>query len=270
MRNACSYEIGRADINSIKKWRWYVFSIFAILVAYWFVSESESFVKCISADQHHYANQSPRGCLALLYVGITSRIGCSWGMLDRNHDAIIALFTIVIGTFTFLLFTDARDKGRKELRAYISGVPDFVHGFSSTVTQMSLTVVNHGYTPAHKVITTGIIDILPYPLPGKFPFLEPTIPVSNGTTIHPKAPIKVYFSADRKFSTQEMNDAVGNSGKRLYLFGTIYYNDIFGNEQRTDFCRSVVGSNNLSTIINSPTTQVDLGFEIATQHNDAT
>lgn len=191
-------------------------------------------------------------------------------MHDSITDWIIAIATIVIGAFTIGLFIDARAKGRKELRAYVSSSPNFVGNFSKTKPAwMRFAIENHGQTPAYKIQRSAIVEIFPFPLPQNFNF--PNLPdfTPSTHTLHPREKHIVTIPATRLFSEKEIIDACQENGCRLYCFGIIRY-ETFSKIHTTRFCFSIDGSDSLLAIATGGIPNVvDLNFRIDEQHNDA-
>ena len=189
----------------------------------------------------------------------------------------VAFFTCLLFVATFALWwatrrlvVGAEQSSKQQLRAYISSRPDFIFGFSPTqLACMRYTIENHGQTPAYSVRHIAKVDILPFPLPSdfKFPTLPPFAPAS--LSLHPRESILGNVTAQRLFTAQEISNAAGNNGCRIYCFGIISY-ESFGSIRTTKFCRSIVGSSNLLAVGSGGTKDlVCLDYDITGQHNEA-
>lgn len=185
--------------------------------------------------------------------------------------AVLALFTAGLWYATYRLVKEAKETARAQLRAYISCTPDYIFNFSRVVpAEMRYTSENYGLTPARKYRWTARVDILPYPLPPNFNF--PALPpIREGTfALHTKQSVQTSVFAERPFSDQEIRDVSANNGRRIYCYGITKYEDTFGHEHTTKFCRSIVGSADLLTIGTvGLDRKVDLTYDIADLHNEA-
>lgn len=217
---------------------------------------------------------------------ITTSARPSWEQKDEMKEEgwWAKLFADPVAFFTCLLFfatlalwwatrrlvVGAEKSSERQLRAYISSRPDFIHSFSpKTLATMRYTIENHGQTPAYSMRNSAVVDILPYPLPEEFKF--PPLPESMGApmTLHPKETIFGNVTAQRNFSAKEISDAANDSGYRIYCFGIVTY-ETFGSTHTTKFCRSIVGCPNLQSV-GSGTTKpnLDLSYAITSRHNEA-
>jgi hypothetical protein len=125
------------------------------------------------------------------------------------------LFGATVGLYcaTRNLVEDAERATERQLRAYLSGKPVRIFSFSpSIVAEIESTITNHGQTPASRVRITGLVDILPYPLPPNHPF--PILPVPKSTSvIHPGGTIQGHSIASHLFAENEIARVV--NGKTL-------------------------------------------------------
>jgi hypothetical protein len=229
------------------------------MIGGWFVLSSQGFQGCICEHKNDFSN---------FYL----HVWCAWDSLDRNHDAIIALFTIVIGIFTGLLFTDGREKNRKELRAYVAAVPTQITGISKAVWRYKL--INQGQTPAHQLIDVALVEILPYPLPKNFKFPDLPIPPPSHLVLLPRVDSYTGVArSNRNFTLNEIEQVANGENCRIYIFGIIKYFDIFGEERTTKFCESIIPTPELKhAAIELDTmggTNVAMETECCNQHNEA-
>jgi hypothetical protein len=163
----------------------------------------------------------------------------------------------------------AAENARKQLRAYVSAQPDFVDNVGPTTIRMRLSLTNHGATPASKVVTAVAIGILPFPLPQQYPFVEPASAIGEGgATIHSGSTVTVHST--ESFPVTDIANAIKNAGVRIYMYGTVQYEDAFGLTQTTRFCRSVVWDPRLVALANNPAVRQDLLFEITNEHQETT
>jgi hypothetical protein len=145
-------------------------------------------------------------------------------------DAIIAVFTVVIGVFTICLFVDARDKGRRELRAYLGIGESGIQFLNDGHLQGYIRIANTGQTPALGVtqaITAKIADVNHPP-----DFVIPD-PIWGNRSIAPGADWQFRIEVT-EVSDQDMRD-ISEYTKAMYIWGRATYLDIYGKSQKLDF-----------------------------------
>lgn len=176
-------------------------------------------------------------------------------------DWVIALFTIAIAYFTARLVnatirlegaTNAlvRDAGitaKKQLRAYAHVHMDersFTDINTINPPEVLLNVDNAGQTPAYNVVinTHMVIDTIPLVKP------LPPIPIESETSkivIHPGVRFNTLAYMERVLTVEEVA-ALNNDGEiRLYVYGEITYEDIFGTPHKTAFRASTISPKRL-------------------------
>lgn len=224
-------------LKQIKKHRWLVVTLAALIIFISVICQLQSFDDCVCDYQNHKNNQTAKEDLSLLSVPFTASVGCLWSSFSKNSDAIIALFTIVIGVFTSLLFLDAKEKGRKELRAYLGfgGGEVFVLPVNK-ILRAVVEVKNFGTTPAFKVrpSITGELrevgDSRPFDQPEPMPHTQPIAPTMHWTFGH-------------EFTDMSQADLLDvlNDKKLVYVWGSVTYEDIYGEPHTFSFrLRNVV------------------------------
>jgi MFS superfamily sulfate permease-like transporter len=209
---------------------------------------------------------------------------------ENQAEEKIATYTLCLvwvtgflGAVTFALFIatfflaksaieqekDFRNHTKLEMRAYISvnmrsedmevakGRPTGRHQREFT---FSPNIINTGKTPAHKIRIEGIvapqiIDFHPVPIIDS--------PNRNSTiSLHPQASIYIKPNGQNQFTADDQQPILSTENKALFIYGTIFYLDIFEMEWRTNYCFSCTWKNEgLKTI-----------FELvrSNHHNDAT
>jgi hypothetical protein len=186
---------------------------------------------------------------------------------------IVAGATAVQAIGLILTIIAMNRTARRQLRAYLSAQPNYVFNFNpSVLAEIKFTIVNHGQTPAYKVQCSGVVDILPYPLPFNHPFPKLPEPRSKSRfVIHPRGNMDHHAIAARLFTANEISQIVAGTQFRLYILGEVNYIDVFKKKRTTTLCFSVVGDQNLAATTGSesiPT--IEIKFEPTEQHNDAT
>jgi hypothetical protein len=102
-------------------------------------------------------------------------------------------------------------------------------------------LINTGLTPARRISYVAKADVLPFPLPNDFvfPSLEP--PSSVFGLLAPQQNFIMNAMVDRDFFDDgEVENIKRGNGIRLYIWGTVTYEDVFGDQRYTNFSHSIV------------------------------
>jgi hypothetical protein len=128
------------------------------------------------------------------------------------------------------------------LRAYVCvnfGAAVFQNPATRRGFEVQLLLVNAGQTPAYKVGFKLRTEVLPFPLPQDFDFAVPENPASSESTLGGHAPpITLTGVVPRLYSEEEVAE-VRSGSKRLYIFGTVTYEDVYGVRRNANFCFGV-------------------------------
>jgi hypothetical protein len=209
---------------------------------------SPSFQACVNEHQNHAGDSSTQEYVGrLLFLYETGR-GCTGEWLHKHGDALIALFTIILGIATWLLWraTRALVKGAEQtaelqLRAYIHTIgKDFlIQDFDNERFVHRFRIVNVGQTPAYKLQVESVTKLLPYPLPRNFDFTA--VPEGRNPSVMmvgPRRHVGHDSLPDTILTPAEMiRIRTPDSGLRLYSYGTIRY-ETFKRSRYTNFCAS--------------------------------
>jgi hypothetical protein len=136
---------------------------------------------------------------------------------------------------------------------------------------MTFKITNHGQTPAHNVSHGSAIAVFPHPLPAGFQF-PATVPAPSRFVLHPNAQFDAGAEAPNAFTVGQIQAAVTpNAGRRIYLYGTVTYTDVFDERRETTFCVSVVPTQSLAAMSQGqPQANLRIDFDVPEQHNEAT
>ncbi|MBZ9725757.1 hypothetical protein LB554_17550 [Mesorhizobium sp. CO1-1-11] len=134
-----------------------------------------------------------------------------------------------------------REVGHAQVRAYLSiDVPDqSIKIDEDTVPVVKFDVVNRGASPARKVRYIAAVVRLSHPLPDDFgrlvvPHRGQTIPL---ITVPPNQKIGGEAIGDFKMHIVDFRKLLeDDAAERVYLMGTIFYEDTFRQPRETDFC----------------------------------
>jgi hypothetical protein len=165
---------------------------------------------------------------------------------SKITDYFLSLLTFAIAFYTYKLVKGADDTAKKQLRAYVMlDEGEQLSGISTPEPKVIVTIKNFGKTPAHKVSSTILLKILPFPL--STDLLDAMKNIQPGDFISqdvlgPDAKHRLSSGGKSKFTIAELQDLFTNSKtKALYSFGKITYEDIFGNKHETRFIHFVGG-----------------------------
>ncbi len=102
-------------------------------------------------------------------------------------------------------------------------------------------LINTGLTPAHKVGYTAKADVLPFPLEDDFTFPPLEQPRSVFGLLAPQQNFIMTAMVNRDFFDDgEVENIKRGLGRRLYIWGTVIYEDVFGDQRYTEFAHNIV------------------------------
>jgi len=187
--------------------------------------------------------------------------------------AVIALIQVVVFGIQAILLkqTIARMDATAEhqLRAYISVAPDNVAGWNQPENiAISCHIENHGQTVGSDIRYAYGIDIIDR-LPSDAVMPATTGQLTANNTLFPKEKRSVRLEFKRTATATEVSN-VETDVKRLYVWGTLFYRDAFGNPRTTDFAFSAGGAAFAQTQRGARGTLAAWPWEFGAHHNEAT
>ncbi len=228
----------------MKSWKSFVLVGVIIAAVSWVILPSHSFEDCI-CNIHNYQAHNSLEEYKTFVVGYSN---CFWTALEAYNGALISIFTIVIGIFTGLLFVDGRDKGRRELRAYVfyeAGAIVSANPAGEVIlpqriissNNSAVSVVrfkNTGQTPAYDCSIFANMEMVDWPL------IESSLPPIDlnrvGASREALGPgtERTKYNVFRVLTEDDI--AILRSGKKaLFVYGKVVYRDAFKMERWTDF-----------------------------------
>jgi hypothetical protein len=128
-----------------------------------------------------------------------------------------------------------------QMRAYVSVTTgtatyqDDINNFAS-----SPLITNTGLSPAKKVSTWIQADILDTTFPKDFKFQEPGVDAVSETdaTLSAKQSFSIAGIVKERFNQDEVRDIMLGAKRRLFVWGLVTYEDVFGNKWETKFCHN--------------------------------
>jgi len=208
------------------------------------------------------------------YIGEAAR---SAAAMERVSESIATSAQAATESVATSKEIAARQKnfGQMQMRAYLSvviGTGIYQDKKRNIFFEVLPTLINNGYTPAHKVTYKARAGILPYPLPESTTLEPPENLFKSAAVLGPRqtftlnAPARSPVAVDGFFTDEEVELIKrGTIGQRLYIWGTVTYEDVFGVPRFTNFCHSIVWVQ----IKNGKTTTETVYGHYASRHNDA-
>jgi hypothetical protein len=216
---------------------------------------SAPFASCEAGETKRYAEQVARNRAPQvpdpLIVWARRGSWCTGAVWYEERDGVLVIATVLLAIFTWALWTsttdlvgDAKENSERQLRAYVSVVPQGITGtIPDDPVLFQVQVMNHGQTPAHHLTISMSRKVMPYPLPDDYVFVdEPDEGPSPRAVLHPRASTKVWSSNVATPISGSDIGAVMNgmsvNGKQLalYCYGTARYTDTFGKRHWTNYC----------------------------------
>jgi hypothetical protein len=101
-------------------------------------------------------------------------------------------------------------------------------------------LINAGLTPARKIGYTARADVLPFPLPDDFVFPSLDPPRSAFGILGPQQNFVMNAMVGGDFfDDSEAEDIKRGIGRRLYIWGTVTYEDALGEQRYTQFAHNI-------------------------------
>jgi Sec-independent protein translocase protein TatA len=134
-----------------------------------------------------------------------------------------------------------RERTAQQMRAYLTilvGSASFQERDKNIRFEARPLLINCGHTPAHKVAYKAKAAILPVPLPADFDFPLPGEFIGS-SILGPQQTNILAAVIDGFVPDGEVADIKTGQQRALYIWGLVYYRDIFDTEQATKFCQVV-------------------------------
>lgn len=138
------------------------------------------------------------------------------------------------------LMDTQRQFGKLQMRPYISVIePGFIPQNIATpyYAEVQLIMVNTGHTPAHNIRFAAFLRVLPAPLPNDFDFTVRPDQIITSGHINPGQRLFFRRNVGHILPAQQYAEIIQGRGiNRLYIYGTIFFDDVFGDIHQTNFC----------------------------------
>ena len=105
-----------------------------------------------------------------------------------------------------------------------------------------MLIINNGHTPAYRVRHRIASNVLPFPsLPTDFEFpLPETHPKASIGTLGPEQRFIIQAVVPHLYSDAEIAQIRNGIDRRIYVWGTVLYEDAFGIKHSTNFSQSII------------------------------
>jgi len=192
-----------------------------------------------------------------------------WRTINLNRAATNA--AVASAALSRDALKHAESVSNRELRAYISVMPNFIENVDpNRITVVRSEVKNHGPTPAIGVLFRGRVSILPFPLPADLPLPPLGLPATSKYALFPGQTITHRAHSEGNLDVDLLARAVRDDGFRIYVHGTVEYDDGLGNPRMTNFCRSIEGNNSLQLVARGEAVESGIQYVFADRDNDLT
>jgi hypothetical protein len=125
----------------------------------------------------------------------------------------------------------------KQMRAYVAvDIGPTVYQDESLRFGSSPVLANTGFTPAKNVSFQVMADILPTNLPSGFEFEKWNAMQTHDAALSPRQSFVIQGVVRERIPDAEVPNVMKGETKRLYVWGTVTYDDVFGGSWETNFC----------------------------------
>jgi hypothetical protein len=97
-------------------------------------------------------------------------------------------------------------------------------------------LVNNGQTPARKVSYWANAGILPVPLPASYKLPDADAKTSHSAVLGPHQNFSLNAMVKEVVDDSEVFPIMAGTGRAVYVWGQVTYEDVFGEPHFTDFC----------------------------------
>jgi hypothetical protein len=165
------------------------------------------------------------------------------GIVGLWVNAVMAAATIAIAIFAFYQALISRETARKQLRAYVVAKPYRAFNIDERgiTAQVYTTITNVGATFARNVRRSVGVSIRAGPVPEKLEDLGPVTREEGKLVLAPGVDGYVIRSLHALQKDELAKPMTPEGDLKIYAFGRITYEDIFGKPHVTTFCHAYYG-----------------------------
>jgi hypothetical protein len=136
-----------------------------------------------------------------------------------------------------------KDANTRQMRAYVTlGLGSVVQQDAATNYrfEVRMNLQNVGNTPAYKLVSDIHVGLFPFPLPADFQIPTPVEVNSGGDVVGPHQSFIITGIAESIYSDDDVKEISAGSQKRMYVYGTIKYEDAFGLNRYVKYCQAIL------------------------------
>jgi len=151
---------------------------------------------------------------------------------------LVAVTAGLIG-IGWIQWRETRNTAKRQLRAYLAVYPGFLleqDERNKLIFEARPIVKNTGQTPAYEISFQGITRVLPIPLPPNFNFSLVPHPNPSVATLGSQQDNTMFPATEKLYTTNELIDILLLNKVALYTYGTVTYEDTFGETRHTEYC----------------------------------
>ena len=192
--------------------------------------------------------------------------------MDANEPTIVALAMVVVAGFAGTLWAatkkiqrsteqlalTAAETAQRQLRAYVSGTPEFMFSIDeSRSPRVRFKLHNSGATPAHEVRHRASVAVL-----SGEDFRLPSVPenFSAPAVLFPGAVLCGLATGETPLDEATVA-ALREGTARLYCYGEIDYVDAFMHPHTTRFCHEIAGDRETMRELTGADARADFNIE---------
>lgn len=154
---------------------------------------------------------------------------------------------------------------KKQLRSYLSVIIDTgIYQDEKLLFEAKPSLRNTGFTPAYKVSYWAKAGVFPSPLPDNFTLTSEAEMTKRDAVLAPHHSFQLSALVEKRFGDSEAEDIKFGKGKKVYVWGKVIYEDIFGETHYTNFFHGI------SWLVNTVNGMVMVAGHYENKHNDAT
>jgi hypothetical protein len=217
-------------------------------LAFLILGTSPSFQACIYEHQNHGGGTALKENVSSLHIFYIAGRVCTGEWLHRHGEKLIALFTVILGIATWLLWraTQALVKGaeataKRQLRAYVLlESAKIKHVAVGEKPKATVKIKNFGQTPAYQLTHWAAMEYATFPRTEDPDMSDPEgMPIAHigqGGRLAKEVPLD-----NGSELSGEQFEAINSGKAALYLIGRAAYVDAFGDVQSTEYIVFVGG-----------------------------
>jgi hypothetical protein len=174
------------------------------------------------------------------YIAVVTFLAESGDILISYKDVWLILLTAVLGIAALGSWSQARDTARRQLRAYLTVIiGNGSYQDENLKFDARPVLTNNGQTPAHKVSYAARAAILPYPLDANTVLDSPAEITKSAAVLGPTQTFVLAAVVPERVPDEQVVPIMAGYPNRVYIWGRVTYEDVFGRPHFTEFCQSI-------------------------------